>query len=1156
VLTYLTGRVSTPALAMARHYLQVTLPPDLKEVAAYYGWARDLDASPGAGCPAPRLRADLDPRLAQLLGLHPANPLDLRTVANLLAGHRADGSPIPGKQVQAGERVTFIDLCWSADKSVSIAWALAPTPEEAAVIALALAEAVHATMADAVAPQIGRARRGKAGAGGSEAGAIAWIAFDHWTSRPTPGAAGDAQLHIHCPILNVVRTADGRIGGLDLQRLKGRVHELGAIFQANLARNLRRAGIAVALDPQHGCARITAIPEDVRAAFAKRTAVGTAAAYAQAGKLGLDWDELEERSRIALLKQAVQGDPRGAKQDDLGDRTSWRAEAAGLGYKHLSVLGTEPSRPIPTRAHRFERAYAVALDLLEPKLENAAVLPESQVRLAAARSLIAAGIEQADDVEEILELIHTRGIRQEGRTVTLLPGAPGADADGKGWQRAARSYTTGLHVEREGELIDLVREAAGEQRGALSAKAITAAVSRSGRDFSGTEHGRTQREAMDRLGSGAAFTAVIGVAGSGKTTLLQPLVDAYTSAGAHVFGTSLGWKQTRALTETGIPTERCLALAKLLQDGERGKIAFGPDTVVVIDELGQVGTRDLLRLMRLRTANGRFRILAVGDPRQCSSVAAGPVIELLREALGKEAIPEILTTVRQRAQDERDTTGMFRQGRAAEALSRKRRDGTARLVPGSPAAVAEVVADLWTERHAENADDPTYSLSVSAPTNADALMLAGAIRARRRKAGELVGPDHLVQATDNVGRKFEVTLAVGDRVRLFARTPARSSSGQTFEIGVNGSVLEVETIGPEGIRLRDVGGRSGLVAWTTLLRPDGDPAEPRYRLGYGDVLTIDSIQGVTSEESLFVMPNGSAPVDAFRGYTAASRHRARSYLICGETAERVAIAGQRPIGARRPVTDDEIWDRVAANLSREPTVVTATALVSRAREVAADARRTLPLALAPLELCARRGVTRISLKRGFMRGREVAALTDWTETIAEPIARQLADTAVMADTLSRRDEGGVSRKAIEGLEPGGFARERILRRLEQWAEGISELLERQRAQIIDLMHSLSDPDRNVMMRPGAIARQFGRRRDMERLDGWGHSLTEWLDLQVLTTRAILTAISKAPLNGGGSPALERISRPIATTVEPEETSSRRKQARRRRGAKVGFGLEI
>ena len=160
------------------------------------------------------------------------------------------------------------------------------------------------------------------------------------------------------------------------------MHELGAIYQAYLARNLRRAGIAAVLDPQHGCARITEIPDAVRTAFAKRTLIGTAAAYTRAETLGLDWNELDERARIALLKQGVQGDPRSAKRDDLGDRAAWQAEAMAMGYAHLSVLGTEPTRPAPSRLERLERAYATALDLIEPELESKAVLNESRIRFS------------------------------------------------------------------------------------------------------------------------------------------------------------------------------------------------------------------------------------------------------------------------------------------------------------------------------------------------------------------------------------------------------------------------------------------------------------------------------------------------------------------------------------------------------------------------------------------------------------------------------------------------------------------------------------------------------------------------------------------------------------------------------------------------------
>lgn len=628
---------------------------------------------------------------------------------------------------------------------------------------------------------------------------------------------------------------------------------------------------------------------------------------------------------------------------------------------------------------------------------------------------------------------------------------------------------------------------------------------------------------------------MIGVAGSGKTTLLQPLVDAYATAGARVYGTASGWKQTRALAETGIPKGRCLALAKLLQQAERGKLALDPETVIVIDELGQVGTRDLLRLMRLRASHGRFRVLAVGDPRQCASVSAGPVIELLRQALGADAIPEILSAVRQRAQLERETTGLFREGRAAEALTRKRADGTARLVPGGPEAVAEAVADLWRERHALHADDPRYSLSVSAPTNADALMLAGAIRTRRRAAGELAGPDHTVKAIDNAGREFDLSVAVGDRVRLYARTTARSTSGQAMEIGVNGSVLSVEAIEHEGLRLRDPDGRSGFVAWVTLRQPDGDPERPRYRLGCGDVLTIDSIQGVTSEESMFVMPRGSQAVDAFRAYTAASRHRGCSFLICGEAAERAEIERRRPIGTRRPVSEDEIWDRVAANLSREPATLTATALVARAAQ--AEARRTLPLALAPVEACARRGLVRASLRRGFGRGREVAALTTWAEQVAEPIVGQLAETA----TLTRFLTGGKVRTDPRGAAPegeqGGFGRARMLKRFETWSQESVGLIEQQLTRTAELVRNLDGPAMDVMAKPGRLAERFGRRRVLERLDTWTRSLGDWLELQ-LRTAEVLLSVLKTPSAGktGTSPGTRPT--PVDPTTDPTNGAKR------------------
>jgi len=52
----------------------------------------------------------------------------------------------------------------------------------------------------------------------------------------------------------------------------------------------------------------------------------------------------------------------------------------------------------------------------------------------------------------------------------------------------------------------------------------------------------------------------------------------------------------------------------------------------------------------------------VGGPKQCQAIEAGPVIELLRRALGVDAVPELLTTARQQSARERETSLMSAPG--------------------------------------------------------------------------------------------------------------------------------------------------------------------------------------------------------------------------------------------------------------------------------------------------------------------------------------------------------------------------------------------------------------------------------------------------------------------------------------------------------------
>jgi hypothetical protein len=79
-------------------------------------------------------------------------------------------------------------------------------------------------------------------------------------------------------------------------------------------------------------------------------------------------------------------------------------------------------------------------------------------------------------------------------------------------------------------------------------------------------------------------------------------------------------------------------------------------------------------------------------------VAAGSIIELSRRALGAEQVPEILTTRRQQTEREQTIAGLFREGRAAEALAMKRADGTAEMAYGGYDGAVTRVAKLYRER--------------------------------------------------------------------------------------------------------------------------------------------------------------------------------------------------------------------------------------------------------------------------------------------------------------------------------------------------------------------------------------------------------------------------------------------------------------------------
>jgi len=915
-------------------------------------------------------------------------------------------------------RISYMDLTFSAPKSVSLAWAFAETDAERNSILQAHRDARDARDATLryIEGEIAWGRKGDGGRDGDERGHLAWITADHFTSRPTVAVtrpdpvtgvvdtelhtlkvAGDPQLHTHVIMPNLMVTESGRVVSINRDLFDGRIHEFGAVYQALLAKELRAIGAEVMLDERTQMAKLPAIPDAVVEEFSKRTRDAEGAARAEAEQRGLDWDAMSPDGRVDFLKGGAHATRQG-KGDDLSDMAAWRAQAARLGWEHRSVVTSGLPVAERSRAERMAHADQVAAPLLADVLSKRAVIGGGDVRLAAARGFIAAGIESTDDISALTQAWARDGVQQDGRRTGLL------------WRQVDKHrvrITTELHRDQETELVSLARGAAADRTLSLAPEEIAAAVARSGLAYDGA-HGQAQLHAVETLGKDGSLGVVIGVAGTGKTTrVLPPLVAAWQTRGYEVWGTALAWRQGNALQEAGIAASNTRALQPFLAGVEAGTTKLGKRSVVVLDELGQVGTRQLLHLLRLREQYG-FKVVATGDDRQNQSIEAGPVIELLRRALGEERIPEILSTVRQKTEEERHIAGLFRAGEAGKAIQLKITAGSAELVEGGYREVVRRVAALYRERREANRDDPAYTVTISAPTNADAREISRAVRDERRAMGEL-GQDRVtVRATDGRGGAYAMLLAEGDKVRLFARTRAVFTDEQgrrkSASIGDNGTVLRVVRVLPaEGLELRGESGKVGFVSWEALRDRQGTG---RIRLTYGDAGTIDSSQGITSDEHINALPAGSKAAQGFSAYVAESRHRVQSWMVGSMGAEMREALTRRPMGLPAPETAEErrreAWANVTRNLERQSLKESALTFLEGAAAETKQAAKSLQAGLRKSEARAAAGEQATTLRRTFGERRARQVLPQVMEQLDEA-ARQRAPVMARIAALSPKE---------------------------------------------------------------------------------------------------------------------------------------------------------
>ena len=386
-----------------------------------------------------------------------------------------------------------------------------------------------------------------------------------------------------------------------------------------------------------------------------------------------------------------------------------------------------------------------------------------------------------------------------------------------------------------------------------------------------------QRAAIAHITGPGRIAAVVGFAGAGKSTMLLAAREAWEAQGYRVHGAALSGKAAEGLEESSGIQSRTLASWDMGWRNDRR--VLGPGDVLVVDEAGMVGSRQLARFVGEAESRGA-KIVVVGDHEQLQAIGAGAPFRAIAEQVGHAELSEIR---RQRVDWQRAASIAFASHRTGEGLSAYRAHGAVRMEADGAAARATIVRDYLADLDAR----PDGTRVATAHRRADVRAINDAIRLALQDRGALARGEaagEILFRTTNGPRLF----APGDRI-VFLENDR--------ELGVkNGMLGTIEAVEPHAIQVR-LDGKAGREA----LRKVTVTPETYQALDHGYATTIHKTQGATVDRA-FVL--ASETMDRHLTYVAMTRHRDGVQLYASQAEFAGRNAGRLIEHGRAPYQND------------------------------------------------------------------------------------------------------------------------------------------------------------------------------------------------------------------------------------------------------------
>lgn len=572
----------------------------------------------------------------------------------------------------------------------------------------------------------------------------------------------DPQLHTHVVVMNMTNRDDGgQMVSLETRAMYAEQIVAGQVYRNELAHEIREIGYEVASDPRTGLFEINGLPRDLIVENSKRSQD----IEAHAKEHGLTGQAARRKSFYETRppKQKVGIDELRSRWVAGSDKyrdaiVGVRAEAHKTGDRDLM-----PNPQLAARAMLFGIRQAEtreAVNNLGRMFRIALASHVGEVRLSDVRPLV-------EEHENRFKLLATR--HQTGDQVHT------------------RGRTTRRTARLELALSEHLSLSLGDVTPITTPERIQAVLADAGLN-------PAQEAALLHIAAtGDRLVGVHGVAGAGKSTLVKALNKAAPQRTTLIALAPTSSAAANLGATAGIDFR---TVASLVAGGGRN---IDDSHVMVLDEAGQLGNRQALRVLEISRMTGA-RLIVLGDNKQTGAIEQGKAFWLLQK-LGLPTA-ELTESMRQETRMMKAAVTQARLGNYAASL-----ENLDKVTSGGDAeSLAKGLVGEWTRLRPEN----RANTNILVLENATRLIVNTKIREALKTEGAIAAEEARLSVLTPSGmtdqEKHFARFYSGGQVLVFSRDNADLGIARDAEYCVVG--IGRDGRGRQVVRLVDEHGRT------------------------------------------------------------------------------------------------------------------------------------------------------------------------------------------------------------------------------------------------------------------------------------------------------------------------------------------------------------